>query len=167
MASIFILAVPIIYLSLRYGVIKITDFRLRGPDLVVLLISFVILVIVVSIISLEGPYKPYSLYGQKISELQRSERFIALLSIFFALPFLEETLFRRYIFEIFRGGYNFPLALLITALLDTGVHASEESLTGLVSIFFWEVFFTMIYFKSRLGVSIIMHCLTNFSLYHL
>jgi membrane protease YdiL (CAAX protease family) len=166
-AFIFALLLPVICLSLRYGAISISDFRLRGLDFVVLFIAFILLVIVTSIISLKGPYKPYTFYGQEISNLPRLEYFIALLSIFLIFPFLEETLFRRYIFEIFRNKYKIPIAILLTALADTLVHITVGSVTGSVSIFFWQLFFTLIYFKSRLGVSITIHCLTNIFLYYI
>lgn len=164
---IFALLLPVIYLNLRYGAITISDLRLRRLDFGVLFVAFIILVIVTSIISLKGPYKPYTFSGQEISKLPRFEYFISLLSIFFIFPFLEETLFRRYIFEIFRNKYKVPIAILLTALTDTLLHITVGSVTGLVSIFFWQIFFTLIYFKSRLGASIIVHCLTNFFLYYM
>jgi membrane protease YdiL (CAAX protease family) len=165
LASIFSLVVPIAYLSLRDGAINTSDFYLRKSDFAVLFASFIILVIVVSIISLGGPYKPYTLHGQTISKLISSEYFIGLFSICFILPFLEETLFRRYIFEIVWSGYKVPVAFLFTIVASTVMHASQASISGLVSIFLWEIFFTLIYFKSRLGVSIIIHCITNISLF--
>lgn len=164
-ASILAWLLPVIYLSLRYGAINISDFRLRGLDFAVLFIGCIILVIVISVISLQGPYKPHTFSGQEISKLPRFEYFIALLCILFIFPFLEEVLFRRYVFEIFRNKYKIPLALLLTALTDTVLHITGGT-SGLVSIFLWQIFFTLVYFKSRLGASIIIHCLTNMLLYY-
>ena len=165
-ALILVHLLPIIYLSRRYGTISVSDFHLRGLDFVVLFVSFILLTIVTSIISLKGPYKPYTFSGQEIFKLHGIDYFIALLSIFFIFPSLEETLFRRYVFEIFRNKYKILLAILLTALTDTGLHITVGSVTGLVLIFFWQLFFTFIYFKSRLGVSIVIHCLTDIFLYY-
>ena len=157
---------PIIYLSFRYGAIKASDFRLRGFDFVVLFIAFIVLVIVISLISFHGPYKPYAYLGQDIFKLPGSEHLAALLCIFLIYPFLEETFFRRYIFEIFRNKYKIPTAILLTVLTDTLLHITGgRGIEGLVFIFFWQIFFTLIYLKSRLGASVIIHCLTNISLY--
>jgi membrane protease YdiL (CAAX protease family) len=164
-ATIFSYSLPIIYLSFRYGGIKVSEFRLRGLDFVVLFVAFIVLVIVISLISFQGPHKPYTYIGQDISKLPRSEHLTALLCIFLILPFLEETFFRRYIFEIFRNKYKIPTAILLTVLTDTLLHITGGT-EGLVSIFFWQMFFTLIYFKSRLGASVIIHCFTNISLYY-
>ncbi len=151
--------IPIIYLSFRYGWVGISDFWLRGADFVVLAISFIIVSLTISIISLVTPY--ISSVHSEVSQLPRPEYLITLLIYFLIGPFLEETLFRKYIFEIFRSKYSILVALLLTAFVETLMHIGYWHVTTLIVIFLLTLFFTLIYTKSRLGVSIIMHCLTN------
>ncbi len=159
---IFILLFPVIYLSFRYGTINISDFLLRRSDFTVLFVALIILVIIhTPIFLLHGHYKSYTFYGQKLSQLPGFEYFIVLLATCFIIPFLEETLFRRYIFELFRNKYRIPTALFLTAFTGTLLHIGYSSITALIGVFFSMIFFTLIYFKSRLGVSIAIHCLTN------
>ena len=157
--------IPIIYLSFRYGWIGIADFFLRGSDIAVLAISLIIVVITFSIISLAVPYASLALYGE-ISLLPRFEYLITIVYIFLIGPFLEETLFRKYIYEIYRSKYGILSAILTTAFFETLQHIGYWDIKTLIMIFLFTVFLTLIYAKSRLGVSVIMHCLINFFIYY-
>jgi membrane protease YdiL (CAAX protease family) len=159
------LMLPIIYLSFRYGYVRVSDIVLRGSDFIVLFLALIVLFVIISFISFQGPYRPYTYGGLRISQLPSFEYYVVLFEIFLMGPFLEETLFRKYIFEIFRKKYNILLAILLTSFCETLVHLGAWNLSGLVLTLFLFIFFILIYIKSKLGVSIIIHCLTNFSIY--
>jgi len=163
--SILILLVPIIYLSFRYGRVKFSDILLRRSDFMVLFMSLIVLFVIISFISIRGPYQSYTFGGLRISQLPLLEYYIVLFAIFLIGPFLEELLFRKYIFEIFRRKYHIVIAIVLISFSETFLHLGYGELDGLIFIFLLSTFFTLVYIKSNLGGSFIIHCLTNFFIY--
>jgi len=77
-------------------------------------------------------------------------------------PFFEEALFRRYFLEIQRQHYSTGVAILITASVGTLFHFNLElAVLRLVWHFSQEVFFSLVYVKSRLGVAVLVHAFVN------
>lgn len=77
-------------------------------------------------------------------------------------PFFEEVLFRRYFLEIQHQHYSTVVAILITAGVGTLFHFDLEfAALRLVWHFSQEVFFSLVYVKSRLGVSVMVHSFVN------
>lgn len=77
-------------------------------------------------------------------------------------PLLEEVVFRRYFLEIQRQHYSTTMALLITASVGTLFHVNLEfALFRLVWHFFQQVLYSVVYVKSRLGVSVLVHAFVN------
>lgn len=162
--AILSLIVPVIYLTFRYGRFGMSDFALHGSDFAVLVIALIILFVMMSFLAFQGPYDTSMVYDKTISNLAWPEYSFTLISILFLGPFLEETLFRRYVFEIFRSKYHILAALALTSLIETFLH-SGHGISGLVGIFASSIFFTLVYMKSRLGVSFVIHSLTNIFIY--
>jgi len=77
-------------------------------------------------------------------------------------PFLEEALFRRYFLEIQRQHYSTVIAVLITASVGTLFHFNFEfAVLRLVWHFFQQAFYSIVYVKGRLGVSVLVHAFVN------
>ncbi len=151
---------PIVYLYFRCGPIGISDFALEGMDFVVVFISLIVLVIGFSTISLTVGFESLVTY-REISRLHGFEYLITIFILFLIGPFLEETLFRRYIYEIFRDKFGSLTAILMVTLIETLMHISYWNIGALILLFFSTIFLTVIYIKTRLGASIIVHCVIN------
>ncbi len=147
--------IPIIYLSVKIGPMGISDLLLKRSDFIVMFIAIMILVIFFSIISLT--FRIESEIYREIGRLSGFEYLITLFIIFLIGPFLEETFFRKYIYEIFRSNYGTLRAISITAFIETLVHIGYWDIKFLVMIFMFMVFLTVVYSKSRLGTSILVH----------
>jgi len=75
-------------------------------------------------------------------------------------PLFEETIFRRYFLELWRLHYPTTIAVLLTAGATILFHLGLP-LRSLVFIFFAQVLFSVVYVKSRLGVSVLIHAFMN------
>lgn len=157
------LLILIIYLSYRYGCVHFSDFLLREYNLMVLFLGLTILTIMAGTIVIQGPYEPYTLYGQRISQLPRREYIVVLLLLFFIGPIFSEIFFRRYIFEIFREEYDVLIAVLLTSFSDAFLHfgAWVDDITLFISFFFSAIFLNIAYLIGGLGMSTVIHCLIN------
>ena len=157
--------IPILYLSVRYGRVGALDFFLTTSDLPILLISFIIVVIAFSIISTVQPYDSSALRG-RLSLLSETEFIITALIFFLVGPFLEETFFRRYIYEIFGSKYGAARGILLTAFVETLGHFGYWDVKFLILVLLLMIFLNVVYSRSRLVVSIIMHSLINIFIYY-
>jgi membrane protease YdiL (CAAX protease family) len=158
------LLLPTVYLSTKYGFVSYSELLLRGNDILVLCISLIILFLMAAFISLGGPYGP-PLFGQIADQSTKVELYFTFVVIFIAGPFLEETLFRKYIFNIFTSKYNIVIAMTLTALLGTFLHLGFGNIRGLIFVFCLSFFFTMVYWKSNLGTSFLTHSLASLLIY--
>jgi membrane protease YdiL (CAAX protease family) len=151
---------PIIYLYFRCGPIGISDFSLKWMDFAVTLISLCILAIAFSAVSLMVGYESIVPY-QEISRINGFEYLVTVFILFLTGPFLEEILFRKYIYEIFRNRYGSLIAFFAVATVETLTHIGYWNIGTLIVIFFSLMFLTLVYVKTRLGASIIVHCIIN------
>jgi membrane protease YdiL (CAAX protease family) len=158
-------AIPVVYLTYRYGRIGLSDFRLKGTDVIVLFITLVIVFVFIGLLSLRGPYKPYSFRGETVSRLSSTGSYILLLNVVILGPLLEETFFRKYILEIFKFKINAVWAVLLTSILETILHfglvQTIKDILGLIPLSLTFVLLSAVYLKSRLVVTFIAHSLLN------
>jgi membrane protease YdiL (CAAX protease family) len=158
--------IPIIYLGYRYGWLHLSDFLLRGSDYLVVLAAIFILFIRFAWVTFRSPFGISTVHSGAISQLPPFEYYLVLFAMFFYGPFLEELLLRKYVFEIFRNKLNIFSAIMLTALCGTILHIDfDQSMVALLKIFIYSAFYTLVYWKSRLGASIFIHGLTNFFIY--
>lgn len=162
LASLLLARLPLmillIYFSSRHGKIGAADLVPQGKDFLVLSISVIVLFVAAAQMVFLGGAR--SEINQAISNLQGLQHFLAVCIVVFVSPFLEETVFRKYILEILLRKYTSVVAIMIVVCLETLIHLGLK-VSGLILIFVYSVFFTLVYLKSRLGVSILIHCLTN------
>lgn len=97
---------------------------------------------------------------ESIRDLPTTQYWWAVVIIMWFAPLLEETIFRRYFFEILRQHYPISIAALFTAGVATLFHW-ESSLSSWLWVFFDQLFFTVVYVKSRLGVAVLVHAFVN------
>jgi len=164
-SAVFIFLIPIVYLSIRYKPITLSDYIIRKQDLKFLILGVFFIFIILSFIVFSGTYLPFNLYNQTISELPSTQKAIVLVHIFILLPALEEIFFRKYIYEIFRSKYKILVAIFLTVASETTLHIAFGSYRGLILIFLISTFFTVLYIKSKLVISTIVHFLASFSIY--
>jgi len=158
--STFAYIIPLSYLSIRYGCLTRSDFTLRGQDLIILFAASLIVFLAAAVFVLKYGIRVSPDITQMASRLSAFEYVVVYFIILLLGPFLEETFFRRYIFELLKSKYRLPLSTLLTVGFETILHIGY-SFEQLIIIFIYSLLFTIVYLKSRLVASIIIHCLIN------
>ena len=158
--STFAYIIPLFYLSTRYGCLKRSDFTLRGQDLIILFAASLIVFLAAAVFVLKYGIRVSTDITQMVSRLSAFEYVVVYFIILLLGPFLEETFFRRYIFELLKSKYRLPLSILLTVGFETILHIGY-SFEQLIIIFIYSFLFTIVYLKSRLVASVIIHCLIN------
>jgi membrane protease YdiL (CAAX protease family) len=152
--------VPLTYLAIRYGPIKGLDFSLQVSDFLIIIFSGMVLFILVAVFTLRFGIRVDPTFSYMLSMLPSPQKLIILIIVILSIPFLEESFFRRYIFELFRTEYQLPIALLLTAVSETILHYGYR-IEQTAFIFVFSIGLTAIYSKSRLITVIIIHILIN------
>jgi len=146
------------YCMARFGRIEFSELLPRRGDYLVLILA---VVIVFWIFGLRfGREGLSSGTYDSIRDLPVVQYWGVVFIIVLCGPFLEEAFFRRYFFEILRHHYPISVAGLITIGVATLFHTGI-SISGFLWAFFYQLVFTIVYVKSRLGVSIIVHAFVN------
>jgi len=157
--------IPVVYLTYRYGRISLSDFKLKGSDVIVLFVTLLFVFVYIGLITLRGSYKPYTFGGEKLSQLSVIGSYIFIFNFIILGPLLEEIFFRRYILEIFNFRIDIVWAILLTSFLETILHIgyveTTKDIPRLIPLFLIFVVLSVIYLKSRLGVTFIAHSLLN------
>jgi membrane protease YdiL (CAAX protease family) len=152
--------IPLIYLTIRYGCLTLSDFILGGQDLIVLFLAILFLFLFASAYILIYGVRVSPAFTQMTSKLGISEYVVVLFIVLLFVPFLEETFFRRYVFELFRSRYRLSIAILLTVGFETFLHIGYN-IEQLFIIFIFSFGLTIAYLKSRLATAVIIHCLIN------
>jgi membrane protease YdiL (CAAX protease family) len=152
--------IPLIYLTIRYGCLTLSDFILVGQDLIVLFLAILFLFLVASVYIIRYGVRVFHAFSQMTSKLGSYEYAVVFFIILFLVPFLEETFFRRYVFELFRSRYRLSIAVLLTVGFETFLHIGYN-IEQLFIIFIFSFGLTIAYLKSRLATAVIIHCLIN------
>jgi len=141
-----------------YGGFKFSDIWIQRRDIFFLGIGLFLLFLNIEIIwgtpsTQPGPY-------EVVRSLPNSQFLFFLLEFILVGPFLEELLYRKYFLEILRNKFSIVTAVFLTMVIETSFHF-EHSKIGLIYIFFWSMIQSIIYLKSRLGVSLCIHSANN------
>ena len=146
------------YCMARFGKIELTELLPRRWDYLVLALGAMILLWIFGLrVGREGLN---SGTHDSIRVLPVAQYWWAVFTIVLIGPLLEEAFFRRYFFEILRHHYPVNVAMLITIGIATLFHLGI-SISGLIWAFFDQLVFTIVYVKSRLGVSVLVHAFVN------
>ena len=152
--------IPLIYLTIRYGHLTRFDFILGGQDLIVLFFAILFLFLVTAVYILRYGVRIFPAFAQMTSKLSSSEYVVVFFIILFLVPFLEETFFRRYVFELFKSRYRLSIAIFLTVGFETFLHIGYR-IEQLFFIFIFCFGLTIAYLKSRLATVVIIHFLIN------
>jgi membrane protease YdiL (CAAX protease family) len=148
----------------RWGPIQKSDWRMKGKDFIALFLAFIILFIFVATIQLTGGGK--SAVVERINRLDGNSYLAAAFLIILLGPFLEEVVFRKFIFNILHSKYNIYFSLFGAVILNTLIHV-PSNLASFILYFVYALFFTTVYINSGLSVSLIVHSSLNFFSIHL
>ena len=158
------LLIPIIYFTFRYERIRFADLVPQRKDFLVLFIALIFLFLWFSFTMFQGTRSDE--LAKQIYNLPGYQGVLAISLVVLIGPFLEEILFRKYILGILLHKYHLFTAVLVTVSLETlmhiGVLVEGFGIKALVKIFIILLLYTIVYLNSRLGVSVIVHCLYNF-----
>ena len=99
-------------------------------------------------------------FTQMTSKLSSAEYAVVYFIILFLVPFLEETFFRRYVFELFRSRYRLSISIFLTVGFETFLHVGYR-IEQLFFVFIFSFGLTIAYLKSRLAAVVIIHFLIN------
>ena len=152
--------IPFIYLAIIHGWPARIDFILTGKDLIILFISILVLFLVASGYILKYGVRVSPDFSQMISILDTFEYVVVILIIIIIVPFFEEIFFRRYVLQLLKSRYRLPVALLLTIGFETLLHIGY-SIEQLFIICIFSFGLSIAYLKSRLVVTVILHCLIN------
>lgn len=153
--------VSIFHFSLRYGFISFSELIPRYKDLPVLLIALIVIFVFLALAKIGGGWKNNSM--AQLRNAGEYQAIIGFISIIVIAPILEEILWRKYVFEILRQSYSVVIAVLVTVCVETAFHFGtlKQGISPVIIIFLSLLLYTVVYLKSRLGVSIIVHSLMN------
>jgi len=155
---------PLAYLTHRYAAIQKSDFIPDGKDLIVLLLSSMILFMYASLFLLRYNVRVAPNLTHMFSNLSGVHYTIALISMLFVIPILEETFFRKYVFNIFLSKYRISVAIILVGIFETFLHVGYQ-LRQLFIIFLYSVGLTIVYFKTRLSITLALHIFLNTMFY--
>lgn len=142
----------------RFGGIDLVELAPDRRDSLVLLLALLVEFWVFGLlVGSEGLRNDYHKSIQGFSPLHY---WVAVFIFVLGSPFVEEAIFRRYFLEIQRQHYSVGVAILITAGASTLFHF-DSSLLRLSWVFFQQGFLSVVYVKSRLGVSVLVHAFIN------
>ena len=157
--SIVNLTIVLGYFLFRYGGLKFEEYFLGKRRCLLLGVSCLILSlgIYLLILNREGVNSELAVLFQSLSKYQY---ILVLIATIIIGPFLEETLYRRFILEILRNKYHLFFAILITSGIETSFHHTY-SWGDLIIIFFLSIFNSIVYLLGGLGVSVLFHSMHN------
>ena len=160
---VLVVKVPIdililLYCMVRFGRIDLAELIPDRRDSIVLILALLAEFWIFGL--LIGPEGLRNVSHESIRNFSASQYWLAIFILVGWVPLLEEALFRRYFLEIQRQHYSTAIAVLITACVGTLFHF-KLSLIHLLWHFFQEVFSSVVYVKSRLGVSVMVHAFIN------
>jgi len=156
--SIIYLTIVLSYFLFRYGGLKIEEYLPKKKGYLVLGVSCFILLWTYLFISRREGFDPE--LAEQFQSLFKYQYIMVLIATVAIGPFLEETLYRRFIFEILRNKYHLLIAVLITSGIETSLHYTY-SWDQLIFIFCLSVFNSIVYLLGGLGVSVLFHSAHN------
>jgi len=142
----------------RFGGIDLFELVPNRRDAIVLIVALLIEFWVLGL--LVGPEGLRTNLYESIRELPTSQYWLGVFIIVGLVPLVEETVFRRYFLAIQQQHYSTGIAVLITAGVATLFHFTG-SIFPLLWHFSQQVFLSIVYVKSRLGVSVLVHAFVN------
>ncbi len=149
--------ITLVYCQARFGGIELSELVPHGLDYLVLVLALLIRFWIFGITV--GPERLRSgndpIYGLPTFQFWPAVSIIVLFG-----PLLEETFFRRYFLEVLRHHYPTGIAVAITIGVATLFHLGI-SITEILWVLFDQFFLTIVYLKSRLGVSVTVHSFIN------
>ena len=156
------LLVPIMYFSVRYAPINISDYSPKITYLPILFFGVVVVFLFIALAQIGGGWRNETM--SEISKFGGLQAYFSFGVVVLIGPILEETFWRKYVLQIFRESYPIIVAVLITVTLETIFHFGhfKNGVLSLITTFLSLLLFSVIYLKGNLGVSIIVHCLFNF-----
>jgi membrane protease YdiL (CAAX protease family) len=155
---VLIFAIISCYFIYCQGGLTLSDVLIPRSDFWILGIGLFILFLNIELIwgtpsTQPGPY-------EVVRSLPNPQFLIYILEFVFVGTFLEELLYRKYFLEILRKRFSIVTAVFLTMVIETSFHF-DHSKIGLIYIFFWSMIHSIIYLKSRLGVSFCLHAANN------
>lgn len=146
------------YCMEKFGYIELAELLPRWEDLLILVVAIIMLLW--KLTYLLGPHGINSPAHDSIRNLPTIQYCFAVIAMVALMPLIEEALFRRYFFEILSQHYTTSKAVLLTVGIATLFHIGR-SVPGLLLVGLNQLLFTIVYFKSRLGVAVLVHALAN------
>lgn len=156
--KVFVYLIILVFCMGRFGRIDLIELVPDRQDALVLIVALLIEFWVFSI--LVGPEGVGNDRHESIRDLPALQYWVAGSIVVGWIPFLEEALFRRYFLEIQRQHYSTRIAVLITASVAALLHF-KFSMARLLWHFLQEAFLSVVYVKSRLSVSVLVHAFIN------
>jgi len=148
------------YCVIRFGPINLAEFIPNGKDAIVLFVALFIELCIFGIGMMVSPEGIPNRRHDSIRELPAGQYWLGISIIVGWVPLLEEALFRRYFLEIQRQHYSTKTAILITASIGALFHL-RGSIGAFLGRFFQQTLFSIVYVKSRFGVSVLVHAFVN------
>lgn len=148
----------LLWCMVRFGSIDILELLPDRRDAALLLLAILIEFWVFGLfVGIEGLKSDFHKSSQELlPSLYWADVFIIILWV----PLVEEMVFRRYFLEIQRQHYSTGIAILITACVATFFHF-QGSFLPLLWTFPQQMFLSLLYVRSRLGVAVLVHAFVN------
>lgn len=146
------------YCGWRFGRITSRDLYPRRKDFIVLGLSVIPIFFYFGLtVGREGVV---SEMHEAIRGLPKYQYWLSVLNVLVITPFLEESIYRRYLLEIFRLHYPTSTSVVLVAGIATGFHWGLP-FWSLVFTFFAQLLFGLVYANSRLVASTLVHSFMN------
>jgi len=156
--QIFDYVLILVFCLTRFGSIDLVELVPDRRDALILIVALLIEFWVFGL--LVGSEGIRNDSHKSLQELATSQYWVALFCLIGLVPLVEEGVFRRYFFEIQCQHYSTTMAILITAGVASLFHF-PGSLFNFLWHFLQQVFLSLVYVKSRLGVSVLVHVFIN------
>jgi len=158
--KILVYIITLVFCISRFGRINLFEFFPDRKSSVILIVALVVEFWVFGL--LVGSEGIHNDRYEAIKNLSTFQYYLAVSAVLVFGPFLEESLFRRYFLEIQCQHYSTGVAVLITALVGTVFHLNLEfSWAPIFWHFCQQLFFSVVYLNSRLGVAGMVHVFVN------
>lgn len=156
--TILILSISALILIFRNGSFKLSDVLIQKKDLPVLGICFLIVFISSEIFNKPDDF--VSPLYRNFKSLPNPQFSISLVEVVLIGPFLEELIYRKYLLEILRKNFSISISILLVCLIETSFHFDYNVLER-IYVFFFSIISSIIYLRTRLGVSWCFHSMHN------
>ena len=157
-AKILAYTIILVFCMVRFGRINLVELIPNRKDIVVLVLALLIEFWAFGIFV--GPGGLNSTLHDSIRDFSVFHYWFAVFIIVGLVPLTEEAVFRRYFLEIQRQHYSTGIAVFLTALIATLFHF-EGAILPLLGHFLQQGILSVVYVKSRLGVSVLVHAFIN------